>query len=54
MSPSSLVTTHNFFFARAIDLTFEEAKEDLICCVHVIDLVRFMPGAVFDGSMSAI
>jgi hypothetical protein len=45
---------HNFFFACAIDLTFEEAKADLICCVCVIDLVQFMPGAIFDGSMLAI
>jgi hypothetical protein len=51
---SSSIDVHNFFFACIADLTFEEAKADLICCVRVIDLVQFMPGAIFDGSMLAI
>jgi hypothetical protein len=50
-SMSSIIALHDFFNAWMENLAFEEAKVELICCCeHAIDLVRVVPGAIFEGS----
>jgi hypothetical protein len=53
-STSSTITLRDFFFACVEDLFFKEAKEEPIWCDHVVDLIRLVLDAVFEGSISAI